>query len=399
MDLLENSLVSLENLALVGIGFCLGVMVSFFLARAYGLFFSGRMKELSNQALYENTAKFLDLAQSYFSGYVREARKDFTLKGDEILRTVDPVRQVLDKYETHLGLMEKERENAYGAITQRLLEMARTQQNLQLETANLVKALRVPHVRGRWGEITLKKAAELAGMVAHCDFEEQMTSGAGRGSLRPDMVVTLPGNRNIIVDAKVPLIAYLDALEARDDKERQARMKDHARQVLAHISLLSSKEYTAHFSPTPEFVVLFIPGENFFSAALAVKPDLLEQGIENGVILATPTTLIALLKTVSYAWHQEAGYENAQKIQVLGGELFARLISMTEAMNHLGRDIEKTVATFNRTVGVMEKRVMPSARKLEGLSVGSRKISDPEAIDPGNGNTRTMNGRERNEDS
>ncbi len=398
MGLLENSLVSLETLALLGTGFCLGVIISFFLARAYGLFFSGQMKELSNQALYENTAKFLDLAQSYFSGYVREARKDFTLKGDEILRTVDPVRQVLDKYETHLGLMEKERENAYGAITQRLLEMARTQQNLHLETANLVKALRVPHVRGRWGEITLKRAAELAGMVAHCDFEEQMTSGVGKGSLRPDMVVTLPGNRKIIVDAKVPLIAYLDALEAKDEKERQARMKDHARQVLAHISLLSSKEYTAHFSPTPEFVVLFIPGENFFSAALAARPDLLEQGIENGVILATPTTLIALLKTVSYAWHQEAGYENAQKIQTLGGELFARLVSMTEAMNHLGRDIEKTAATFNRTVGVMEKRVMPSARKLEGFSVSSRKMADLDAIDPGNGNTRTMNGRERNED-
>lgn len=399
MGLLDNNLVSLENLAFAGGGFCLGLVVSFLAARSYGLFFSGRIKELSSQALYENTSKFLELAQSYFTGYVREARKDFTLKGDEILRTVDPVRQVLDKYEIHLGIMEKERENAYGSITQSLVEMTRTQQSLHQETANLVKALRVPHVRGRWGEITLKKAAELAGMVDHCDFEEQMTAGAGKGSLRPDMVVTLPGNRKIIVDAKVPLIAYLDALEATDEKEKQARMKDHARQVLAHISLLSSKDYTAHFSPTPEFVVLFIPGENFFSAALAVKPDLLEQGVEQGVIIATPTTLIALLKTVSYSWHQERGYENAQKIQALGGELFVRLVSMTDAMNQLGRDIEKTASTFNRTVGVMEKRVMTSARKLEGISMTARKMGDLNPIDPDNNTTRVFNARHDNEDS
>jgi DNA recombination protein RmuC len=397
MEFLQNNPVSPETLVLLGIGggigFFLGVLVSIFLARSSSLFFSGKLKELSSQALNENTGKFMELAQSYFSGYVREARKDFDIKGNEILRTVDPVRQTLDKYEVHLGLMEKDRENAFGAITERLREMAQTQAHLHQETGNLVKALRQPHVRGRWGEITLKKVAELAGMVDHCDFEEQMTKGAGKGSLRPDMVVTLPGNRKIIVDAKVPLIAYLDALEAEDDKEKKIRMKDHARQVLAHIANLSSKEYTAHFSPTPEFVVLFIPGESFFSAALASKPDLIEKGIQKGVILATPTTLIALLKTVSYAWQQQKGYENADKILLLGGQLYDRLCSMSDNMNRLGRDIEKCASSFNRTVGGMEKRVMTSAKKLEGLSVSTRQMTDLDSIDPGCGTTQQFNAR------
>ena len=207
------------------------------------------------------------------------------------------------------------------------------------------------------------------------------------------MVVTLPGDRKIIVDAKVPLIAYLDALEAKDDNERKIRMKDHARQVLSHISNLSSKEYASHFSPAPEFVVLFIPGESFFSAALSIKPDLIEKGIQRGVILATPTTLIALLKTVSYSWQQQKGYENADKIRLLGGELYDRLCSMTDNMNRLGKDIEKTAATFNRTVGAMEKRVMTSAKKLENLSVSTRKITDLDSIDPGRGTTQHFNAR------
>jgi DNA recombination protein RmuC len=397
MQILSNNLASLDPLSLLGIGiglgFFFGVLVSIFLARSSTLFFSARLKDLSLQALNENTQKFMELAQSYFGGYVREAKKDFDIKGDEILRTVDPVRQILDKYEVHLGQMERDRASAFGTITERLREMAQTQAHLHQETGNLVKALRQPHVRGRWGEITLRKVAELAGMVDHCDFEEQMTQGSGKGSLRPDMVVTLPGNRKIVVDAKVPLIAYLDALEAKDDTERKVRMRSHAGQVLAHIANLSSKEYTARFSPSPEFVVLFIPGESFFSAALASKPDLIEKGIQKGVILATPTTLIALLKTVSFAWQQQKGYENAEQIRMLGGELYERLCSMTDNMNRLGKEIERTAVTFNRTVGAMEKRVMTSARKLETLSVSSRTMTDLDTIDPGCGTTRHFNVR------
>ncbi len=376
-----QTLITLEQLAFLGAGFMLGVIVCIVLARSGMLFFSRRLKTLSNQALYDNSRAFMDMAQSHFNGYVREARQDFKAKGDEIRNAVDPVHRVLDKYEQRLGMMEKERERAYGAISRHLAEMTQTQHHLYMETGNLVKALRVPHVRGRWGEMTLKRAAELSGMVEHCDFFEQAAAGHGKGTLRPDMVVQLPGNRNIIVDAKVPLMAYLEALETQDTGKQKECLNTHASQVLAHISNLSSKKYSAAFTPSPEFVVLFIPGENFFSAALSARPDLIDKGIDQGVVLATPTTLIALLKTVSYAWVQQKGYENAQEIQALGSELLTRLSTMAGHMNRLGRDIEKTAATFNRTVGAMENRVMTSARKLDRLSVSRSKLPDLDDID------------------
>ncbi len=359
----------------------MGVLVCAILAKSGVLVFSKKLKNLSNEALFDNSAKFIELADKYFSSYVKEARRDFDIKGNEILRTVDPVRQTLDKYEAHLNVMEKDREKAYGSITEKLLEMGRNQNLLHVETGNLVKALRVPHVRGRWGEITLKRVAELAGMAEYCDFEEQLSSGSGKGSVRPDMVVTLPGNRKIIIDSKVPLMAYLDALEASGEEERKDRMKDHGRQVMKHILNLSSKNYFKEISPTPEFVVLFIPGENFFSAALTVCPDLIEKGIEKGVILATPTTLIALLKAVSYSWKQKKSYENAEEIRNLGIELFSRLCSMTDNINRLGKDIEKCVTTYNRTVGAMETRVMSTAKKLESLDVSSQTMDDLHKID------------------
>lgn len=374
-------MVSLENLAYLSGGFCLGVLVCVVLAKSGVLFLSKKMKTLSSEALFDNSARFMKLADTYFSSYVKEAKKDFDIKGDAIIRTVDPVRQTLDKYEAHLHAMEKDREKAYGAISERLLEMGRHQNLLHIETGNLVKALRVPHVRGRWGEITLKRVAELAGMTEYCDFEEQLSVGGGKGSIRPDMVVTLPENRKIIIDSKVPLMAYLDALDASGEDEKQERMKDHGRQVMKHILNLSSKNYFKEISPTPEFVVLFIPGENFFSAALTIHPDLIEKGIEKGVILATPTTLIALLKAVSYSWKQKKSYENAEEIRNLGVELFSRLCSMTDNMNRLGKDIEKCVATYNRTIGGMETRVMSTAKKLEGLDISSKAIDDLQEIE------------------
>lgn len=386
-------MVSFENLAYLGVGFFLGVLVCVILAKSGLLFFSKKMKHLSKEALFDNSAKFMELADKYFSSYVKEARKDFDIKGNEIIRTVDPVRKTLDKYEAHLNLMEKDREKAFGSITEKLFEMGRNQNLLHIETGNLVKALRVPHVRGRWGEITLKRVAELAGMADHCDFQEQFSTGGGKGSLRPDMVVTLPGNRKIIIDSKVPLMAYLDSLEARDEKEKLERMKDHARQVLKHISNLASKKYFQAISPSPEFVVLFIPGENFFSAALTVYPDLIEKGIEKGVILATPTTLIALLKAVSYSWKQKKSYENAEEIRNLGVELFSRLCSMTDNVNRLGKDLEKCVASYNRTVGSMETRVMSTAKKLDSLEVSSQTMEDLQEIDYSKTFTRTFNKR------
>lgn len=390
-------MVTLENIAYLGIGFCVGVIVCVILAKSGVLFFSKKLKTLSNEALFDNSARFMELADKYFSSYVKEARKDFDIKGDEILRTIDPVRKTLDKYEAHLNIMEKDRQKAHGSITEKLLEMGRNQNLLHIETGNLVKALRVPHVRGRWGEITLKRVAELAGMSEYCDFHEQLSSGSGKGSVRPDMVVTLPGNRKIIIDSKVPLMAYLDALEAQGDKQREERMKHHGRQVLMHISNLSSKNYFKHFSPTPEFVVLFIPGENFFSAALTYYPDLIEKGIEKGVILATPTTLIALLKAVSYSWKQKKSYENAEEIRNLGVELFSRLCSMTDNINHLGKDIEKCVTTYNRTVGAMETRVMSTAKKLDNLEVSSQTMDDLHEIKYSKRVTREFNKRDQDE--
>jgi len=377
----------------MGIGFCAGVLVCVILAKSGILFFSKKLKTLSKEALFDNSARFMELADKYFSSYVKEARKDFDIKGNEILRTVEPVRKTLDKYEARLNIMEKDREKAYGSITEKLLEMGRNQNLFNFVTGNLVKALRVPHVRGRWGEITLKRVAELAGMSEYCDFKEQLSSGSGKGSIRPDMVVTLPENRKIIIDSKVPLMAYLDALEASNDREREERMKNHGRQVLMHISNLSSKKYFQHISPTPEFVVLFIPGENFFSAALTYYPDLIEKGIEKGVILATPTTLIALLKAVSYSWKQKKSYENAQEIRNLGVELFSRLCSMTDNINHLGKDIEKCVTTYNRTVGALETRVMSTAKKLDSLDVSSQTMDDLQEIDYSKMFTREFNRR------
>jgi DNA recombination protein RmuC len=386
-----------ENMVYLGIGFCVGVIVCFILAKTGMFFLSKKWKTLSDEALFDNSARFMALADKYFSSYVKEAKKDFDIKGNEILGTIDPVRQTLDKYEAHLNIMEKDREKAYGSITEKLLEMGRHQNLLHIETGNLVKALRVPHVRGRWGEITLKRVAELAGMSEHCDFYEQLSSGSGKGSIRPDMVVTLPENRKIIIDSKVPLMAYLDALEAQEDKQREERMKDHGRQVLMHISNLSSKNYFRHFSPTPEFVVLFIPGENFFSAALAYYPNLIEKGIEKGVILATPTTLIALLKAVSYSWKQKKSYENAEEIRNLGIELFSRLCSMTDNINHLGKDIEKCVTTYNRTVGAIQTRVMSTAKKLDSLEVSSQPMDDLQKINYSKRFTKEFNKRYQDE--
>jgi DNA recombination protein RmuC len=383
--------ITLENLVYLGLGFCVGVLVCGILAKSGVLLFSKKLKSLSHEALFDNSTRFMEVADKYFSSYVKAAKKDFDIKGSEILRTIDPVRQTLDKYEAHLNSMEKDRENAYGSITEKLLEMGKNQTLLHIETGNLVKALRVPHVRGRWGEITLKRVAELAGMTEYCDFCEQVSSGVGKGAIRPDMVVTLPGNRKIIIDSKVPLMAYLDALEATGEKEKQECMKDHGRQVMMHISNLSSKNYFQQISPSPEFVVLFIPGENFFSAALTIYPDLIEKGIEKGVILATPTTLIALLKAVSYTWKQKKSYENAQEIRNLGVELFSRLCSMSDNINHLGKDIEKCVATYNRTVGAMETRVMSTAKKLENLEVSSQSMDDLQEIDYSKTMTREFN--------
>ncbi|MCX5880641.1 MAG: DNA recombination protein RmuC [Deltaproteobacteria bacterium] len=285
---------------------------------------------------------------------------------------VQPLKDTLDRYDHNIHEMERSRQNAYGGLSEQIRSLIDTQAILHQETGNLAKALRVPHVRGRWGEMTLKRVAEISGMADRCDFVEQNSVAAEEGLLRPDMIVTLSGQRRIVIDAKVSLSAYLESLEAETDADRSRLLETHARQVQSHIQKLAAKTYWAQFQPSPEFVVLFIPGENFFSAALSHAPDLIEYGAAKGVILATPTTLISLLKTIAFGWRQEAGEANAREIHRMGCELYDRLCIMAGHFHHLGKDIDRCVATYNQLVGSYEKRVLPVCRRFTDLGVSAK---------------------------
>ncbi|MFO7931966.1 MAG: DNA recombination protein RmuC [Thermodesulfobacteriota bacterium] len=316
-----------------------------------------------------------------FSGHTARKEKDRRRAEDEMVR---PVLEALERFERQVQSMEQHRQSAYGSLAQQVSSLARGQQEMHRETGRLVQALRLPQVRGRWGEITLRRVAEIAGMQNHCDFYEQPSEDAEDGLLRPDMIVRLPGKRQVVIDAKAPLTAYLDSLEDPDTDKAGQDLDRHAEQVRAHISKLAQKSYWRKFDPTPEFVVLFMPGENFFSAALSARPGLIEEAAAKGVIMATPTTLIALLKTVAYAWRQETAVENAKSAIRLGNELYSRIYSMTEHFNRMGRDLDKCVASYNRTVGSMERRVLASARKFCEMGVveeDRRKMQTPESID------------------
>jgi len=342
-------------------------------------------KALSAGALRENNQVFIDLAKSTFSKYLDSAKTDFDARGKAVKESILPLHEALNRYDQHIQAMERSRENAYGGLSAQVQSLIQTQDILQKETGKLVSALRVPHIRGRWGEITLKRVAELSGMQNHCDFFEQTSTRSEEGLLRPDMLVQLPGQRQIIIDAKVPLVAYIDALEADSEEDRESHLTTHARHILTHIKQLSQKAYWTQFSPTPEFVVLFIPGENFFSAALSKNPQLIELGVRKNVILATPTTLISLLKTVAFGWQQEKLTENARKICESGSELFERL-----STNNLGRDIERSTHTYNKVVGSLERRVLSSARKFKDLGITQKDQNKPLTVTQIDSTTRTL---------
>jgi DNA recombination protein RmuC len=286
--------------------------------------------------------------------------------------------------------MERTREKAYGELSQQMVSLSRTQNELQQETGKLVNALRMPHVRGRWGEITLRRVVELSGMQNRCDFFEQQTDQTQGNAARPDMIIQLPGDRKIIVDSKVPIIAYLDSLETANRDQAEEMLTRHAAHVRTHVKQLAAKEYWTRFNPTPEFVVLFMPGENFFSAALAKAPDLIEDAANKGVILATPTTLISLLKAVAYGWKQESTTENAKVISELGNELYNRMSLMVSHFNSLGSDLDRCVSTYNKTVGSLERRVLPSARKFEELGIIMKGKNNISKISPVDNKPRTM---------
>jgi DNA recombination protein RmuC len=339
-------------------------------------------KALAADALKTNNSTFLQIAQETLKRFQSEAEGDLDARQKAVADLVTPVRESLSKVDAQIQQMEIARGEAYGDLKSQVQSLIVTQKELQSQTGNLVRALRTPNVRGRWGEIQLRRVVEIAGMLPYCDFAEQETITSDAGRFRPDLVVKLPGGKVVVVDAKTPLQAFLDAFETTDEDTRRARLADHARQVRDHINTLSGKKYWEQFESTPEFVVMFLPGETFFSAALEQDTGLIEHGVLNRVIPASPTTLIALLKAINYGWNQEKLARNAQQISDLGKELHERLRKLAGHITGVGTSLDRAVEAYNQAVGSLENRVLVSARKFAELGASvAEDIPDLEPIE------------------
>ncbi|MFO7604172.1 MAG: DNA recombination protein RmuC [Gammaproteobacteria bacterium] len=337
--------------------------------------------QLSGEALRHNSETFLKLAEENLKKFQAQAEGQLQQKEKAVENLIKPIKEALDKTEQQIREVEKERKEAYGSLHKHLETMALTQASLQDETRNLVQALRRPEVRGQWGELTLKRLAELAGMVEHCDFYEQEQIKTENGNVRPDMIVRMPDRRDIVVDAKTPLDAYLRALDASTDEARLLELQAHARHVRERVKELASKSYWASLKNTPDFVVLFIPGDQFLSAALDQDKGLLEFALQQKVILSTPTSLVALLRAIAYGWRQEQLAENAEHIRQAGEDLYARLLTYTDHLGRLGKSLESSVKHYNSAVGSFDTRVLPGARKFAELGVQTeRPLNGPDQV-------------------
>jgi len=331
-------------------------------------------KALSADALKSNNQAFLDLARQNLASFQEQARGDLAARQQAVATLVKPLAETLDKLNTQQREMEQLRSGAYAGLTEQVKGLLAAQHDLKSETHRLVTALRRPEVRGRWGEVQLRRVVEMAGMLDHCDFFEQEATTDGR---RPDMVVRLPGGKSVVLDSKAPVAAYLEAVEAEHEDTRQRALARYAQHVRTHVQQLAAKAYWEQFAPAPEFVVLFLPGEAFFGAALREDPDLIEYASEKKVILATPTTLLALLKAVYYGWRQEALADNARQVSQLGAQLYERLSKLGEHWNSVGKNLGQAVKAYNDATGSLESRVLVTARKFEELQVAAEGKSLP----------------------